>query len=79
MDPPRVFDTLQYFETILLSVESLWYSPQDEVYFIGDGAAGTPMTSPKMVTILDLPRIKNQVKTVSDGDFFVLEKKNNSK
>ena len=77
--PPRVFDTLQYFETILPSVESLWYSPQDEVYFIGDGAARGPMTSPKMVTILDLPRIRNQVKTARNGDFFVLEKKNNTK
>ena len=25
-DPPRVFDMLQYFETILPSVESLWSS-----------------------------------------------------
>ena len=37
------------------------------------------MTSPKMVTILDLPRIRNQVKTARNGDFFVLEKKNNTK
>ena len=42
MDPPtRVFDMLQCFETILPSVESLWYSLQDEVYFMGGGAAGT--------------------------------------
>ena len=40
---------------------------------------GGPMTSPKMVTILDLPRIRNQVKTARNGDFFVLEKKNNTK
>ena len=29
---PRVFDMLQYFETILSSVESRWSSQQDEVY-----------------------------------------------
>ena len=34
MEPlPRVFDNLQYFETILPSVESLWSTQQDEVYF----------------------------------------------
>ena len=32
--PPRVFDMLQYFETILPIVES-----QDEVYFMGGGTA----------------------------------------
>ena len=32
MDPPWVFDMLQYFETILPSVESLLSSLQDEVY-----------------------------------------------
>ena len=30
--PPRVFNMLQCFETILSSVESLWSSLQDEVY-----------------------------------------------
>ena len=30
---------LQYFETILPSVESFWSSQQDDVYFMGDGAA----------------------------------------
>ena len=39
-NPPLVFDTLQYFETILPSVESLWSSLEDEVYFMGGGAAG---------------------------------------
>ena len=38
--PPWVFDMLQYFETILPSVESVWSSLQDEVYFMGGGAAG---------------------------------------
>ena len=32
---PCVFDMLQYFETILSSVESPWSSLQDKVYFIG--------------------------------------------
>ena len=35
---PRVFDMLQYFEAILPSVESLWSSQQDEVYFISGSA-----------------------------------------
>ena len=39
MDPPRVFDRLQYFETILLLEESLCSSHQDVVYFMGGGAA----------------------------------------
>ena len=38
--PPGVFDMLQYFETILPSVESLWSSQQDDIYFRGGGAAG---------------------------------------
>ena len=50
--PPRVFDMLQYFETILPSEESLWSSLQDEVYFMGGGTAGGPMTSSTMVAIL---------------------------
>ena len=54
--PPRVFDMLQYFETILPSVESLWYSLQDEVYFMGGGAVGGLVTSPKMVAILDFTK-----------------------
>ena len=33
--PPWVFDMLQYFEMILPSVESLWFSLQDEVYCMG--------------------------------------------
>ena len=53
MDPPtplpRVFDTLQYFETILPSAESLWSSLQDEVYFMVGGTAGGPVTSSAMV------------------------------
>ena len=37
---PRGFDMLQHFETILPSVEILWSSLQDEVYFIGGNVAG---------------------------------------
>ena len=44
MDPfhpsSTVFDMLQCFETILPSVESLWSSVQDKVYFMGGDAAG---------------------------------------
>ena len=39
---PGGFDMLQYFETILPSVESLGSSQQDEVYFMGGGAARDP-------------------------------------
>ena len=45
---------------------------------MGGGAAGWPVTSPTMVAILILPRIRNQVKTARNGDFFVLEMKNNT-
>ena len=38
--PPGVLFMLQYFETILPSVESLRSSLQYEVYFVGGGAAG---------------------------------------
>ena len=50
---PWVFDKLQYFETILPSVERLWSSLQDEVYFMGGGAAGG-----LIITILDLLEIR---------------------
>ena len=55
MDPPSpwVFDKLQYFETILPSVERLWSSLQDEVYFMGGGAAGG-----LIITMLDLLEIR---------------------
>ena len=38
--PPLVFDMLQCFKRILPSVESLWSSLHDEVYFVGGGTAG---------------------------------------
>ena len=50
--PPRVFNMLQYFETILPSEQSLWSSLQDEVYLMGGGTAGGPVTSSTMVAIL---------------------------
>ena len=56
MNPPRVFDMLQYFETTLPSVENLSSSLQDEIYFMGGGAAGGPVTSPTMVAILDITK-----------------------
>jgi len=41
MEPiPWVFDMLQYFKTIFPSVETLWFSLQDEVDYIGGGTAG---------------------------------------
>ena len=46
-EPPSSFYMLQYFETILPSVETFWSSEQDEVCFMGGGTAGT------MVAILD--------------------------
>ena len=75
-NPPRDFDMLQYFETILPSVESLWSSLQDEVYFMGGGAAGglwrnqqwTPSWPPSWI----LPKIRNQVKSARNGDFLCL-------
>ena len=81
-NPPLVFDMFQYFETILPAVESLWSSLKDEVHFIGGGDAGGlwhhqqwwPSWPPSWI----LPRIRNQVKTARNGDFFVLEMKNNT-
>ena len=55
---PRVFDMLQYLETILPSVESLWYSKQDEVYFMGGGAAGGLWRHQKWSRPWFLPRIR---------------------
>ena len=46
---------------------------------MGGGAAGGPVTAPKWSPSWILPRIRNQVKTARNGDFFVLEKKNNTK
>jgi len=74
MEPlPGVFDTLQYFETILPLVESLWSSYQDDVYFMGGGAVGglwrhqhwSPSWQPSWI----LSRIRNTVYTARNGNF----------
>ena len=76
---PRIFDMLQYFETILPSVESLSSSQQDEDEW---WRCWRPVTSATMVATLTpswmLPRIRNQIKTGINGDFFVLDMKNNT-
>ena len=61
-----VFDMLQCLKRILPSMESLWSSLHDEVYFVGGGTAGflwhlktrLPSWPPDWV----LSRIRNQVK-----------------
>ena len=72
---PRVFDVLQYFETILPSVESLW-SQQDELYFMSGGAAGGlwrhQQWSSSWPPSWILPRIRNQVKTARNCNFLCL-------
>ena len=60
---PRVFDMLEYSEAILPSVESFWSSLQNEVYFMGGGAAWglwryqewSPSWPPSWI----LPKIRN--------------------
>ena len=56
MNPPRGFYMLQYFETVLPLEENLWSSLQDEVYFMGGGTAGGPVTSSPMIAILDFTK-----------------------
>ena len=74
MEPlPRVFDMLQYFGMILPSVESLWSSQQDEVYFMGGGAAEGKWRHQQWSPSSILPRIKNQVKIAINGILFVLD------
>ena len=70
---------LQYFKTIVPSVESFLSSLQDEVYFMGGGAAGGPRrhqqwSSSRPPSWIS-PRIRNQVKTARNG---VLDMKNNT-
>ena len=73
---PRVFDLLHHLETILPSAESLWSSQQDEIYFMGSGAAGglwrhqiwLPSWPPSWIS----SRIKNYVKTASIVNFLCL-------
>ena len=79
---PLVFDMFQYFEAILPAVESLWSPLKDEVHFMGGGAAGGlwhhQQWSPSWPPSWILPRIRNQVKTTRNGDFFMLEIKKNT-
>ena len=66
---------LQSVEKILPSLESLLSSLQDEAYFMDGGAAGglwrQQWSSPWPQTCI-LPRIRNQVKAVRNGNFLVL-------
>ena len=72
MEPlPRGFDMLQYFKVILPSVESLWSAQQDEVYFLGGGAAGGLWHHQQWLPSWILPRIRNLVKTARNGNFCV--------
>ena len=76
MEPlPGVFDMLQYFETILSLVESLWLSQKDEVYFMGGGAAGGLWRHQQWSPSWILPRIRNQVKTAKKVIFCALHEK----
>ena len=74
---PRVFEMRLYFETILPCLKSLWSSQQDEVYFMGVGAAGGlwahQQWSPSWTPPWTLPRIRNQEKTAIHCSFFVLD------
>ena len=67
-----LFHMLQYFETILPSVESLWSPWQDRVYFMGNGAAGGLERHQQWSPSWILPRIRNQVKIARNGDFLCL-------
>ena len=70
---PQSFWYLQYFETILPSVESLWTTQQDEACFMGVGAAGGLWRHQQWSPSWILPRIRNQVKIAINGNFFVLD------
>ena len=71
MEPlPRVFDMLQYFQTFLHSMESLWSSQQDEVCFMVGGTAGGLRRHQTWSLSWILPRIRNQVETARIGFFF---------
>ena len=67
MEPlPLVFDMFEYFEKILSSVKSLSSPRQNEVYFIGGGAAGVLCRhrtwSPSWPQFWILLSNKNQIK-----------------
>ena len=60
--PPKFLKMLQYFETILTLVESLWSSQQNEVYFMGGGAAGGLWRHQQWSPSWILQKIKNKWK-----------------
>ena len=72
---PTVFEMLQYFEMILMSVESLWSSMQDEVYLTGGGTAGDLWRHQKWSPSWILLRIRNQVKTAKMVIFCACDEK----
>ena len=57
--PLWVFVMLQYFEKFSPLVESLRCTLQDEVYIMGCGAAGGPITSSNVAAILYFTKIEN--------------------
>ena len=76
MEPlPGVFDMLQYFETILPLVESLWSSWQDEVYFIVGGDVGGLWRHQQWSPSWILPKLRNQVKTARNKFFLCFTSK----
>ena len=75
--PPQGFWSVAVFRKDFPSVEILWFSPQNLVYFMGGGAAGdlwrhqTWSPSPPLSWILS--RIRDQVRTVRINNFFELK------
>ena len=67
---PFGFDMLQYFETVLPSVESLWSPLQDEVYFMSGCAGGGLRRNQTWLPSWILSKVRNQVKTVWINNFF---------
>ena len=68
-----VFDMLPHFETIVPSVFLTRWG-----IFMGGGAAGGLSRHQQWSPSWILSRIRNQVKTGTHGDFFVLDMKNNT-
>ena len=60
------------YSMLIFVNRSLWSSSQDQVYFIGGGAAGElwrhQQRSPSWPSSWILPRIRNQVKTARNGN-----------
>ena len=62
----------QYFETILPSVESLWYCLQDRLCFMGGSAVWGQSRHQTWSPSWILSRVRKQVKTVRIDNFFAL-------